>query len=56
VSELLGWTEVQQQYSGAFMGGSETVLKLVGIFLAIDLLLLGVEYLNAVKSGTPFAL
>jgi hypothetical protein len=27
VSEMLGWTEVQQQYSKGFMGGSETVLK-----------------------------
>lgn len=27
VSELLGWTEVQQEYSQGFMGGSETVLK-----------------------------
>lgn len=54
MSELLGWTEVQQQYKEGFMGGSETVLKLIGIFLAIDLLLIGVDYYNSLKNGTPF--
>lgn len=55
VSEMLGWTEVQQEYAqGPLAGGLETVLKLVGVFLAIDLLLLGVEYAAAVRSGTPF--
>ncbi|GBF97284.1 hypothetical protein Rsub_09975 [Raphidocelis subcapitata] len=54
VSEMMGWTEVQQQYSKGFMGGSETVFKLVGIFLAVDLLLIGIDYINSVKQGTPF--
>lgn len=30
-------------------------LQLVGIFLAVDLLLIAVEYYNSVTNGTPFA-
>jgi hypothetical protein len=29
-------------------------MQLVGIFLAVDLLLIGVDYLNSLKNGTPF--
>jgi hypothetical protein len=31
LSEVLGWTEVQQQYNQGFMGGSNTLLKVRGV-------------------------
>lgn len=52
VSELLGWTEVQQEERKGAMGGFENVLKLVGVVLVLDLLLFGYEE-YAFLTGQP---
>jgi hypothetical protein len=52
MSEVLGWTEVQQQEKKGAMGGFENVLKLVGVVLAADFLLFAYEQ-YAYMTGTP---
>jgi hypothetical protein len=38
LSELLGWTEVQQEEElGGFIGGYSTILKIFVVILALDL-------------------
>ncbi|KAK9823713.1 hypothetical protein WJX72_004845 [[Myrmecia] bisecta] len=37
MSEVLGWTDVQREdKSGGFMGGSENIIKVFGVILALD--------------------
>jgi len=55
VSELLGWTEVQQEERKGAMGGFENVLKLVGVVLVIDLLVFAYEeYAYLTGQPNPF--
>lgn len=37
MSEILGWTEVQQESRGGFAGGYQNILKFAGLILALDL-------------------
>ncbi|KAI8471986.1 MAG: Rhodanese-like domain-containing protein [Monoraphidium minutum] len=54
LSEALGWTEVQQQYSRGFLGGAETIIKVVAIFLAVDLFIFAYEYWSMLQAdGLP---
>jgi hypothetical protein len=41
LSEVLGWTEVQQEEKAGFMGGVAGVLGLVALILLADLALFG---------------
>mmetsp|Transcript_26024 Transcript_26024/g.56766 ORF Transcript_26024/g.56766 Transcript_26024/m.56766 type:complete len:286 (+) Transcript_26024:126-983(+) len=43
LSEVLGWTEVQQEESKEKLGGISGVLKFFGVILVLDLLLFGYE-------------
>jgi hypothetical protein len=53
LSELLGWTEVQQDENrGQFMGGVENIFKLVALVLAADVALFAYEQIMFMK-GTP---
>lgn len=45
LSEVLGWTEVQQD-ENKNMGSAMSVLKVVALILVADLLLFAYEYLN----------
>lgn len=36
LSELLGWTEVQQETAKGFAGGYQNILKAVGVILLLD--------------------
>jgi len=51
-SELLGWTEVQQEAQKGALGGFETILKLVGLVLVADVLLFLYEEV-AYLTGQP---
>ena len=46
-SELLGWTEVQQEEGKAKLGGSKGVLILFGSILLLDLLVFAIELLSS---------
>jgi rhodanese-related sulfurtransferase len=37
MSEILGWTEVQQETGAGFAGGYQNILKFAGLILALDL-------------------
>jgi len=52
LSEVLGWTEVQQEEKQGFMGGVNGVLGLVALILAADLALFGYEQIMFLM-GTP---
>jgi hypothetical protein len=49
LSEVLGWTEVQQEEQQGFMGGVNGVLGLVALILAADLALFG--YVTTAQGG-----
>lgn len=38
LSEVLGWTEVQQETGGGFAGGYQNILKFFAVILALDLI------------------
>lgn len=53
LSEVLGWTEVQQEENaGQFMGGVNGVLSIVAVILAADIALFGYEQVMYMM-GTP---
>lgn len=52
LSEVLGWTEVQQEEKAGFMGGVAGVLGLVALILLADLALFGYEQIQYMH-GTP---
>lgn len=57
LSEVLGWTEVQQEENkGGFFGGANNVLALVALVLFADLALFGYEYVHVLLTGAPAAL
>jgi len=52
MSESMGWTKVQRENKDpAFLGGVETVLLGVAAFLALDLLSIGVGYVDVLLHG-----
>ncbi len=53
VSEMLGWTEVQQEEKKSFAGGYENVLKVVGVVLALDAVVFLYEYITVQVQGKP---